>query len=154
MTAIIQPHDQRGFFMLPQAPADAGYYAYGKPGAGVNQYAHPTMMTLILAVEREWQTSETRQFGVGDISAAGGPKVRGHNSHRRGLEVDIRPLRKDGLHIACNYHEDVYDRIATEKLINIFRSCAPGPLLIFFNDLKIPGVRPLEKHDNHFHVQF
>ncbi len=27
------------------------------------------------------------------------------------------------------------------------------PLLIFFNDVKIDGVRPLAKHDNHFHVR-
>ncbi|HZX25650.1 MAG TPA: penicillin-insensitive murein endopeptidase [Telluria sp.] len=154
MTAIIQPHDQRGFFMLPQAPADAGYYVYGNPGGGINQYAHPRMMSLILAVEREWQGSETRQFGVGDISAADGPKVRDHNSHRRGLEVDIRPVRKDGLHIACTYQDSAYDRNATEKLINLFRACAPNPILIFFNDMKIPGVRPLAKHDHHFHVQF
>jgi hypothetical protein len=36
--------DTRGFFMLPQAPAESGYYTYGelyhKPDRGAFQYAH------------------------------------------------------------------------------------------------------------------
>jgi hypothetical protein len=151
---IVQPHDNRGFFMIPLAPSDAGYYTYGAPGGGVNQYAHPKLLTLILAVEREWQAIDTRRFGVGDISAAGGLKVPGHDSHRRGLEVDIRPLRKDGKEIACWYQDAAYDRAGTEKLIALFRRLAPSPVSIFFNDLKIRGVRPWAKHDNHFHLQF
>lgn len=154
MAQIIQPHDSRGFFMIPQVPEDAGYYVYGVPGAGVNQYVHPKMLNLIVAVEREWQAIDIRKFGVGDISSAGGPKLKNHDSHRHGVEVDIRPLRKDGKQAGCTYRDAAYDRAGTEKLINLFRACAVGPLLIFFNDAKIPGVRPLPKHDNHFHVQF
>lgn len=154
MVQIVQPRDNRGFVMIPQAPEDAGYYAYGDPGAGVHQYVHPQMLSLILAVEREWQAIDARKFGVGDISSAGGPKMDGHESHRRGVEVDIRPMRKDGLHIGCTYQDSAYDRAGTEKLIKLFRAFAAGPLLIFFNDIKIPGVRPAAKHDNHFHVQF
>jgi hypothetical protein len=30
----MQPKDIRNFFMLPQAPEDAGYYVYGTPGNG------------------------------------------------------------------------------------------------------------------------
>lgn len=29
----IQPKDGRSFYMLPQAPEEAGYYIYGTPGA-------------------------------------------------------------------------------------------------------------------------
>ena len=154
MVQIIQPHDSRGFFMIPQAPDDAGYYVYGDPGAGVNQYVHPQMLTLILAVEREWQAIDARKFGVGDISSAGGPKMSGHVSHRLGIEVDIRPVRKDGKQLGCTYRDGAYDRTGTEKLITLFRTCAAGPLLIYFNDVKIPGVKPRVKHDNHFHIQF
>ena len=153
MTIPIQPQDNRSYRMVPQAPEDAGYYVYGDPGNGFVQFAHPKLMTLIFAVEREWQATEKRKFGVGDISAAGGPKRSDHDSHRSGLEVDIRPMRKDGHHIGCRYQDPAYDREATEKLIKLFRAMASGPLLVFFNDAKIVGVRPLAKHDNHFHVQ-
>ncbi len=50
--------DSRGFFMLPQAPMDSGYYVYGdlykKPAKGAYQYAHPIMMTAVLRVALEW----------------------------------------------------------------------------------------------------
>ncbi|MBP1204475.1 hypothetical protein JOD97_002517 [Duganella sp. 1411] len=36
-----QPKDSRGYFVLPQAPEDAGYYVYGTPGDGAAQYANP-----------------------------------------------------------------------------------------------------------------
>ncbi len=147
----VQPKDSRGYFILPQAPEDAGYYVYGTPGGGAAQYAHPKMMTLILAVEREWQAIDDRKFGVGNISMAGGVKFD-HTSHLTGLEVDIRPMRKDGQHLPVTYLGDEYDLVATETLIGLFRASAP--LTIFFNDNRIPGVSPLKKHDNHFHVQF
>lgn len=150
----VQPKDApRGYFILPQAPEEAGYYVYGTPGKGAAQFAHPRMMTLILAVEREWAAIDGRKFGVGNISIANGVKFD-HASHLTGLEVDIRPMRKDGHHAPVTYQDDAYDLDATETLINLFRANAPGKLKIFFNDNRIPVVSPLKKHDNHFHVQF
>ncbi len=61
----IQPKGLRGYFMLPQAPEDAGYYVYGTPDQGGGQYAHPVMMALLFFIEREWQAIDRRKFGVG-----------------------------------------------------------------------------------------
>ncbi|WGG48516.1 penicillin-insensitive murein endopeptidase [Rugamonas sp. DEMB1] len=149
----VQPKDSRGYFILPQAPEDAGYYVYGTPGGGAAQYAHPRMLTLIFAVEREWEAIDDRKFGVGNISMANGVKFD-HASHLSGLEVDIRPLRKDGRQVPVTYLDDEYDLDATETLINLFRANAPGSLTIFFNDNRIVAATRLKKHDNHFHVQF
>ena len=149
----VLPQDSRGIFMLPQAPEEAGYYVYGTPDRGQAQYAHPKMMTLILAVERQWALIDRRKFGVGNICVAGGVDF-GHRSHRTGLEVDVRPLRKDGHHTGVTYLSSDYDREGTAQLIALFRTCAPGMLVIFFNDTQIPGTRPLIRHDDHFHVQF
>jgi murein endopeptidase len=151
--AEILPEDSRSFFMLPQAPEGAGYYVYGTPSRGAAQYAHPTMMTLLFMVEREWALIEWRKFGIGNVSVAGGLYF-GHKSHRKGLEVDVRPLRKDGLHEPVSYMSSDYDLEATRVLIQLFRACAASSLLIFFDDNRIPGVLPLAGHDNHFHVQF
>lgn len=139
--------------MLPQAPEEAGYYVYGTPGAGAAQYAHPKLLSLILTVEREWQALEARKFGIGNISIANG-LVFDHASHMKGLEVDVRPLRKDGKHAPVTYTDAQYDRDATSQLIELFRANAVGPIRILFNDTKIPGVMPRQKHDNHFHFQF
>jgi murein endopeptidase len=98
MTLELQPQDARRYFMLPQAPEDSGYYVYGslnnKPSRGAYQYATPSMITAILWVASEWQAIDNRQFGVGDISLAGGPKYKDHATHRSGLEVDIRRCGK------------------------------------------------------------
>lgn len=151
--AEVAPQDSRGLFMLPQAPEGAGYYVYGTPVNGAAQYAHPNMMTLLFAVEREWVLVESRKFGVGNISVAGGLNF-GHKSHRKGPEVDVRPVRKDGRPHSVTYLSPDYDRRATQLLIELFRACAASPLVIFFNDGKIPGTRPLTNHNEHFHVQF
>jgi penicillin-insensitive murein endopeptidase len=153
MTVLIQPKDGRGFFMLPQAPEDAGYYTYGTPSAGAAQFAHPQLLSLIFAVERAWQASDNRKFGIGNISVADGVKFD-HQSHLSGLEIDVRPLRRDGKEHPVLYTDGEYDRAATEKLIELFRVSASGPIRIFFNDSKITGVTPRFKHDNHFHFQF
>lgn len=153
MAIIIQPTDDRGFFMLPQAPEDSGYYVYGTPGSGAAQFTHPRLLSLIFTVEREWQTSDNRKFGIGNISIANGVKFD-HQSHMSGLEVDVRPLRKDGRQMPVLHTDSQYDRSATTKLIDLFRATAVGPIRIFFNDTKIVGVTPRFKHDNHFHFQF
>ncbi|MBB3119351.1 penicillin-insensitive murein endopeptidase [Pseudoduganella violacea] len=115
MTNIFQPQDGRGFFMLPQAPEEAGYYVYGTPGGGAAHFSHPKLLSLILVVEREWQAIDSRKFGIGNISIANGLPF-GHESHMKGLEVDVRPLRKDGKQIPINYTDSQYDRAATSQL--------------------------------------
>jgi murein endopeptidase len=82
----------------------------------------------------------------------GGGKFKPHASHKNGLQVDIRPLRKDGACVAVNYFQAGYDREATERLIGLFQS-HPAVIKVYFNDLSIPGVLPLKNHDNHFHVE-
>lgn len=148
--------DSRGYFMLPQAPEDVGYYVYGrlnnKPSLGAYQYAHPAMMTTILRVAREWQAIDKRKFGVGDISLAAGVPHKDHSSHLSGLEVDVRPVRKDGLREPVTWRNKQYDRKATATLIELFRLYAPV-VLVLFNDTGIPFVSTAIHHDDHFHVK-
>ena len=148
----VQPRDKRGFFILPQAPEDAGYYVYGTPGRGAGQYAHPNMMMALLYVEREWQATDHRKFGIGNISLANGTAYGQHSTHKSGLEVDIRPLRKDGLPIPVYWYNKEYDQAATAKLIALFRAHA-CVRRVLFNDTGIPFVTPFKNHDHHFHLE-
>lgn len=147
----LQPKDSRGYFNLPQAPEGAGYYVYGTPGNGAGQYAHPVLLSVLFFVERQWQTIDRRKFGIGNISLADGPKYQDHGTHKDGLQVDLRPIRKDGQHIAVTRFDGQYDRDATAKLIEILFS-HPSTKTVLFNDTSIPGVRPWVGHDDHFHV--
>lgn len=154
--SLHQPQDERTYFMLPQSPMDSGYYVYGKldrrPAKGAWQYAHPIMMTTILRVGLEWQAIDSRRFGVGDISLPGGRKHEDHKSHMDGLQVDIRPLRKDGRELPVTWRDSQYDRAGTEKLIELFRVFSPV-IRVFFNGPGVPFVIPLKNHDDHFHVE-
>ena len=112
------------------------------------------MMTMLLFVEREWATIDKRKFGVGNISLAGGASYEKHETHKLGLEVDVRPIRKDGRHEAVYWYQvEDYDEAATMKLIALFHAY-PGVRKILFNDKHAaPFARPFKKHDHHFHVE-
>jgi murein endopeptidase len=110
------------------------------------------MMTAILRVGLEWQAIDKRRFGVGNISLPGGRKNKDHKSHMDGLQVDIRPLRKDGLEEPVTWMDAQYDQAGTAKLIELFRTFAPVDR-VFFNAHGIPFVMPLKGHDDHFHVE-
>lgn len=160
----IQPKDSRGYFMLPQAPEEAGYYVYGNvggiPGTGhLAQYAHPFLLSLIFEIEREWQAMDDRKFGIGNISLADGRKYE-HATHQLGIEMDIRPVRKDmmsGQAARCSRFDKVYDREATIRLLRLFLQ-HPMVSKIFFNDGKVQHalggqVRSMIGHDDHIHIE-
>lgn len=147
----VQPKDSRGYFMLPQAPEDAGYYVYGTPENGAGQDSHPALLSVLFFIEREWQAIDSRKFGIGNISLAGGGKYGKHYSHQVGLQVDVRAIRLDGQQLRVDrFHHSLYDQKATAKLIALFRT-HPSVTQILFNDTEIPGVKSWEGHDDHFH---
>jgi hypothetical protein len=166
MAIPIQPKERRGYFMLPQAPEDAGYYVYGNlhgvPGTGhLAQYAHPNMLSFIFQIEREWQAMCDRKFGIGNISIDGGEPFDKHKTHQLGIEMDCRPVRKDyvtGQGARCNYKDKVYDQEATIKLIRLFLD-HPWTRIVFFNDevvqkaLGPARVKTVINHNDHFHVE-
>lgn len=72
--------------------------------------------------------------------------------HRSGLEVDIRPMRKDGAEKPVFWWDAAYDKAGTIKLIELFRACAPV-VEVLFNWPDVPFVKTCLGHDHHFHVK-
>ncbi|MBQ5939816.1 penicillin-insensitive murein endopeptidase [Massilia sp. AB1] len=154
--------------LLHAAPGaeQAGYYVYGTlhyvPGTGAQaQFAHPNLLSVIFKVEREGQAICDRKFGIGNISIAGGAKFDKHATHRKGIEMDCRPVRKDhltGQAARCSFHDKaLYDRAATINLIQLFVE-HPWVKLVFFNDPEVQmalggRVRSCPGHNDHFHVE-
>ncbi|UGQ48875.1 penicillin-insensitive murein endopeptidase [Massilia endophytica] len=156
----VQPKDSRGYFVLPQAPEQAGYYVYGVPDRGRGQFAHPALLSVLFLIEREWQAMDDRKFGIGNISLADGKEYPKHRGHQQGIDVDLRPVRRDklvGQSARVSRFDAAYDLEATTKLIRLFAN-HPSVSAIYFNDERvqhaIPGrVRSLVDHDDHFHVK-
>lgn len=118
--------------------------------------------------DRGWGTASTLQsirtlatamhatgivIGVGDISFSQGGKMPPHGSHRRGVDVDIRPQRKDGSRIPISITDPAYSHDNTLKVVQALQRDS-NLELILFNDNKIKGVRFYEGHHNHLHVRF
>jgi len=93
------------------------------------------------------------EIGVGDISFQQGGRMAPHGSHRRGLDVDIRPVREDGRRVPCTITDPNYSRAKTKLLVEALHAL-PNLKLILFNDSRIAGVRYYEGHHNHLHVRF
>jgi peptidoglycan hydrolase-like protein with peptidoglycan-binding domain len=97
---------------------------------------------------------------VGDLGFEHGGEIGGHTYHERGLEADLRPIRRDRAQCrwGTRYTGSSYDRAGTRELIRAIRSAAPGHVkLIYFNDpvLRSEGLTTYYPgHDDHLHVRW
>lgn len=90
-----------------------------------------------------------------DISPLGGGHFPPHASHQVGLDVDIRPVRKDTREEPTRVGDTSYSFDRTKRLIEIIR--ANGILrvqTIAFLDYNIPGLARWSGHADHLHVRF
>jgi peptidoglycan hydrolase-like protein with peptidoglycan-binding domain len=100
------------------------------------------------------------RVAIGDVGFEHGGRIPGHSSHRYGLDVDVRPMRKDARQCTFggSYRLSTYDRAATRDLIRAVRESAPGHVkLIFFNDpvlIKEGLTRWFTGHDDHLHIRY
>jgi murein endopeptidase len=121
-------------------------------------YGTAKAIQAILQVGLAWATAHPgHAIGIGDISKRDGGQISGHASHRKGIDLDVRPLRTDGQRRRVTIHDAEYSRELTGKLIQAFVDNGIVPVThVFFNDaaLKKHPVQPWPNHDNHFHVRF
>lgn len=110
------------------------------------------MLTFIFHIEYRWGAIDKRKIGIGNISLSAGKAFPPHRSHRTGLEVDIRPIRKDGKSAPVRYSEAQYDRDATRKLIEAVWQTGMVRR-VAFNDISIPRVQRMIGHDDHLHIE-
>ena len=101
------------------------------------------------------------RIAVGDVSFEHGGAIPGHNTHRVGLDIDVRLLRKANDQCSVRgttFRSTAYDRTATRLMIQTFRASAVGHIkTIYFNDpvLIREGLTTwFSGHDDHVHVRF
>lgn len=136
------------FTQLPREQGK-GYYSYSSPE---NQHGTPATIQALRDVAKTMLASDpTHPIGIGDISYSTGGKMSGHDSHRQGRHVDIRPLRKDGERLPVTIQSTDYDQERTRRLVEALLA-HKNVRAILFNDSKIKGVSWWKGHDNHLHV--
>jgi peptidoglycan hydrolase-like protein with peptidoglycan-binding domain len=133
---------------LPQM-CGLGYYSYSTED---RQFGTEVTIQTILDVGRSFRFNMPAvEIGIGDMSFALGGHMSPHTTHQDGKQVDIRPLRTDGMRLPCAYQNSVYSREYTTLLAKSFLAHR-NVRQILFNDSKIPGVHYFQGHDNHLHV--
>jgi Penicillin-insensitive murein endopeptidase len=157
----IDPHGRTWRTLLGEQPQATNVAFVQLAGDNGNYYLYESS-------DRVWGTPSTIQaiknvasvlkphgfeIGVGDISFQAGGRMSPHGSHRRGADVDIRPVRSDGRRVPCSITDPNYSREKTKLLVEALQAL-PNLKLILFNDAKILGVRYYEGHHNHLHVRF
>lgn len=122
------------------------------------QYGTAKTIAAIKAVGGAWIILHPNNpIGIGDISKEEGGQISGHASHRKGIDLDVRPLRNDGQRKRVTIHDAAYSRDLTERLIKAFVNNGVLKVThIFFNDsaIDVSPVQQWPNHDNHFHVRF
>ena len=119
-------------------------------------FGQASTIAAALAVATAWNaTHSTLPLSIGQISHKGGGPFPPHKSHQLGIDVDVRPLRRDGANAPVTISESQYDRAMTTGAIELCWDKAPVQA-VFFNDpevIKLGLSRFVNGHHNHFHVR-
>lgn len=140
---VIEPFKQ-----LPRS--GSGYYTYS---GGANQWGTKKTIDSITKLASSLKSIHKLEIAIGDISLEKGGKMPKHDSHKRGVDVDIRPIRLDRKRDPVTYKDKQYDRESTKKIVELLKRDS-NLKKILFNDSKITGVESYPGHDNHLHVRF
>ena len=117
--------------------------------------------SAIGAIERAgtlFKSQNAGRIAIGDISLEHGGDISGHASHEVGLDVDLRPIRKDDnqCNTGTQWNYSSYDAAKTRELVLDLH--ASGHVkVIWFNDPALISeglTQPLSNHDNHLHVRY
>jgi hypothetical protein len=144
-------------FELPGFGASLCNYSTGN---GIVNWGTAAAIGAIQAAGAATVAAGYGRVAVGDISFEFGGDTPDHQTHERGLDVDLRPMRKanDQCSVRTNWRLAAYDRTATLALVRAIRAIAPGHVkLIYFNDpvLIDEGLTTWHSgHDDHLHVRF
>lgn len=144
-----RPVSRAGFVQL--AASGPGFYSYTSAG---NRWGLPNMVYGIERVGRRWEPLNRPRIGTGDLSYENGGRMRGHVSHRRGEDVDVRPVRNDGGERPVTINQRAYSREFTRELIDLFYDEHGTNFdLCLFNDSQTNHTRFWPNHHNHFHLR-
>jgi hypothetical protein len=140
---------------LPES--GTGFVTNNRGEHGEFQFGQQSTIDAALRTAAAWDVLHpNRPFSIGQISKEGGGDFRPqHQSHRTGLDIDVRPVRKDGQNLGVDISESQYHRALTTELIDLWWRNAPVQL-VYFNDPTVVNAglsTHLGGHNDHFHVR-
>src|SRR5262249_7709851 len=102
------PEDEELIELSRLAPVDTrlDVPTTGLYGTHTQQRRYGTAKTVqaLKAIGVSWaEKHHSPRIGIGDISKRGGGKISSHVSHRKGVDVDVRPVRNDNQELPVTY---------------------------------------------------
>jgi len=130
-----------------------GYRTYGEPQ---KQFGTEQTVSRLRHIGEIWSKQQRTPIQFGRISKRGGGTLGGHTSHKRGIDVDIRPVRADGAALPTTWKDRNYDRRSTLELLRTIRRLYPDTIILFNDPEAIrQGLsKRWSKHDDHVHLRF
>lgn len=139
---------------LPES--GTGFVTNNRGDHGQFQFGQQASIDSCIAVAAAWEALHPgKPFSIGQISNQGGGPMPPHLSHKLGVDIDVRPMRGDGLNQAVSIGDSHYDRALTTELIDLWWTKTPVQQL-FFNDPTVIAAKLsqfVQGHGNHFHVR-
>lgn len=129
-----------------------GFVTFNRGTGGANQYGLASTIEAILRVTKAWSLP---LMSIGHISRKGGGPFPPHKSHRTGLDVDVRPIRRDRKNLSVTITDKNCDSKMTKNMAEHWWHYAPVQLILF-NDpeiIKVGLSRPYPGHTNHLHIR-
>lgn len=141
--------------MLPES--GTGFRTYGREG-GTDQYGRRETIEALIRLGELWNdVHPDRPFQIGDISHSGGGDFPPHVSHRTGVDVDIRPFRKDGELAPVRVDQPkLYDAALTREFIEFVKLRYPSAVIALQNPTLLAAKLTVnwDGHMDHMHVRF
>jgi conjugal transfer mating pair stabilization protein TraG len=131
-----------------------GYKTYSRDE---RRWGKASTIEALKTIAINWHTkySDTPIY-IGNISRKGGGDLPPHKSHKKGIDVDIRPIRFKNNGLPVTWKDADYDREKTGELIKLIKDSYPIQY-IFFNDpelIKRGLCTFCAGHDDHLHIRF
>jgi len=136
-----------GYIQLPAS--GFGFVAYSSSS---KRWGRPNLIYGMERTARRFKNEgRTRaRIRVGNISRENGGILPPHISHRYGKDMDVAPLRSDGLELPVTIYSSRYSRSLNQRVIDILKSEVRARVVLF-NDRRVRGVSWYPGHHNHFH---
>ncbi|RDH44055.1 penicillin-insensitive murein endopeptidase [Zooshikella ganghwensis] len=134
-----RPKSKTSFIQMPAG--GRGFYTYT---SAKRAWGKPRLVYGLQRVAAAWKKEKPTwgEIGIGDISFQKGGFIRGHASHRKGIDVDIRLIRKDGLRQGSTIYKNSYSYKRSREFLNSYLQKYFKVNLVFFNDKNMFSMLP------------
>ncbi len=141
-----------------ELPSSGTGYVVVNNTYGNDNFGKPKTIQALKDLGSKWakENPNAPKVQINDISTKNGGWMAPHQSHQKGVNVDIRLIRNDGQLGNTTYTSSTYSRDLTRKLIKAIKATGSVSSILFNDPVLInEGLcSKYDGHDDHLHVTY